>query len=501
MQSAPSYPDWKAPAEDGKTLIWPDPAAIVSQTEDNLKRLSTNETRIGGLPLNELRRLQRAALGHADDSRPIIATGHQTELIHAGVWVKHVMIDTAAKLLGGRAIQFAVDTDGPKHLTLRWPGGGVAITDDPRITSAAWCGQLNAPSEGHIVRVADRFMDAANQWDFQPLVPAIIASLRAGEEESHTLSEALMKANHDLDLSLGLEHQAKLVSPMLVEEPYLAFVYHVMSDARAFASIYNTALADYRRVHKTKSPSRPMPDLFVSGGSVEAPFWLDNLADGTRSRPSVFPVDDGFVLELLDEQEFVFRASEGFEAASKLGEWLRSTKHRLSPRALTLTTFLRMVVADNFVHGIGGARYDQVSDEIIRNYFKVEPPAFSVTTATLFFPGAITRQRVCLPCVMQEGHRLKHAVLGERKKELLAQIDSLPRNSLERQLAFAAMHRERKTHLASNPLVAQWEKRFSEAQARDHEDQMFFDRELFYAMQSRQRLIEMTERYDAAFRE
>ncbi|HEX3358397.1 MAG TPA: hypothetical protein VHS31_15595 [Tepidisphaeraceae bacterium] len=501
MQSALSYPDWKAPAEDGKTLIWPDNAAILSQTRENLKRLSTTEVRIGGLPLNELRRLQRAALGHADDAQPIVATGHQTELIHAGVWVKHVLINAAAKLLNGRAIQFAVDTDGPKHLTLRWPGGGVAITDDPQITSAAWCGQLNAPSAAHIVRVADCFMDAAHQWDFQPLVPAIIASLRAGADESRTLSEALMQANHDLDLSLGLETLAKLVSPMLVEEPYLAFVHHLMSDARTFAGVYNSALADYRRLHKTKSPSRPMPDLFVSEGSVEAPFWLDNLTDGTRSRPSVFPVDDGFVLELLDEQEFFFRAADGFEAASKLGEWLRATKHRLSPRALTLTTFLRMLVADNFVHGIGGGRYDQVSDDIMRNYFKIEPPAFSVTTATLFFPGAITRQRVCLPCVLQEGHRLRHAVLGERKKAMIAQINSLPRNSIKRQAAFATMHRERKARLVNDPRIIQWEKRFVEAQARDHEDQMFFDRELFFAVQSRQRLIDMMERYDAAFRE
>src|SRR3954469_11425488 len=109
MQSAPSYPDWKAPAEDGQFLIWPEPREIIAQTCANQKQLSsTNHIRIAGIPLNELRRRQRASIGHADDSKPIVATGHQTELIHTGVWVKHVLINAAARALDGAAMQFAI---------------------------------------------------------------------------------------------------------------------------------------------------------------------------------------------------------------------------------------------------------------------------------------------------------------------------------------------------------------------------------------------------------
>src|SRR5207253_3163318 len=122
MESASSYPDWKAPAEDGKTLIWPEPDQIVSQTLLNHQQLSSNDTvRINGIPLKDLRARQRTLLGH-DDTKPLVATGHQTELIHPGVWVKHVLINSAARATEGAAYQFAVDTDSPKHLTLRWPG-------------------------------------------------------------------------------------------------------------------------------------------------------------------------------------------------------------------------------------------------------------------------------------------------------------------------------------------------------------------------------------------
>jgi hypothetical protein len=502
MESALSYPDWKAPAEDGKTLIWPEPAQIVSQTRENLKALSSNDSvRVSGIPLNELRRRQRAMIGHAGGSRPLVATGHQTELIHPGVWVKHVLINAAARSLQGSAFQFAVDTDSPKHLLLRWPGEAMPVTDDSRITTAAWCGLLDAPSPNHIAKLADHYLDAAHDWGFQTLVPNVIASLRPESRESEKLSPALVRAINAVDQSLGLAHRAQLVSPMLLAEPYLAFVHHVMGDAANFARIYNAALAHFRVVHKTKSPSRPMPDLFTGPGSVEAPFWLDNLADGTRSRPSVFPTDDGFILELLGGEEFEFRAgSDGFDAAKRLGEWLRATHQRLSPRALTLTTYIRLFIADNFVHGIGGGRYDQVSDEIMRNYFRIDPPAFSVTTATMVFPGAVQRQRVCVPCVMQEGHRLKHAVLGERKRELIAAIEAAPRRSMERQSIFLNLHRERKSRLPTDPRIAQWERRLRDTEARESEDETLFDRELVYALQTRQRLIEMIEKYDGSFR-
>src|SRR5262249_45050312 len=161
----------------------------------------------------------------------------------------------------------------------------------------------------------------------------------------------------------------------------------------------------------------------TSSESIEAPFWLDKLATGERSRPSVFRTESGFVLELVSGDEFVFdRTENGLTAATKLGRWLRDTQHRLSPRALTLTIFIRMLIADNCVQGIGGGRYDEVSDTIIGDFFKLEPPAFAVTTGTLYFPEAMTRQRACVRCVLQEGHRLKHAVLGDRKKQLVAQI-------------------------------------------------------------------------------
>ena len=54
--------------------------------------------------------------------------------------------------------------------------------------------------------------------------------------------------------------------------------------------------------------------------------------------------------------------------------------------------FARLVLSDIFIHGIGGAKYDQLTDAIVRRFFGVEPPGYLVATATLKLP--LPRQSV-----------------------------------------------------------------------------------------------------------
>src|SRR5439155_15975642 len=129
----------------------------------------------------------------------------------------------------------------------------------------------------------------------------------------------------------------------------------------------------------------------------------------------------------INGEEFIFSESaDGWESAERFNQWLTGNQVRLAPRALTLTMFLRLLIVDQFVHGIGGGRYDQVADSIIGDFFGFAPPKFAVTTATMFLPQALARERVCLPCVVHQGHQLKHRVLGSRKMALVKQINALP---------------------------------------------------------------------------
>ena len=48
--------------------------------------------------------------------------------------------------------------------------------------------------------------------------------------------------------------------------------------------------------------------------------------------------------------------------------------------------FNRLFVADLFIHGTGGARYDLVTDAVIRRFFGIEPPRFAVASMTMYLP-------------------------------------------------------------------------------------------------------------------
>ena len=66
---------------------------------------------------------------------------------------------------------------------------------------------------------------------------------------------------------------------------------------------------------------------------------------------------------------------------------------RLRPRALVTTMIARLLFADVFVHGIGGAAYDTLTDDIVRRLIGSDPPRHAVVSGTLrlslegVFPG------------------------------------------------------------------------------------------------------------------
>ena len=490
--TAARYANWKAPAQDGQVVLWPHADDLLRETVQNARQLACADTvLIQGIPVSKLRQNIRRWLGHTDNDQPLIATGHQTELHHPGVWVKNAVINAIGARVGGAAYHFAVDTDQPKHLNVRWPGSSMPITDDPSVTTAEWSGLVAPPTPAHLQEIQHNLDAAQAHWNFEPMLGSVLASLRRSSLETTNLSAAITNAQHELDWSVGLKHHAMLVSPMLASQTYLVFVHHVLARAAAFAADYNSALDDYRKEAGITSNMRPMPDLHVTETAVEVPFWLDDLAKGTRTRAEVQRTGDAWVLA-ANGSEFVLHSdSDGEKVAAALHEWLLKQQLRISPRALTLTTFLRLLVVDQFVHGIGGGRYDQVTDRLLASHFGIEPPRFAVATATLFFPGAVGRTRVCMPCLHQEGHRLKHNLLGNSKKEIIAAIDLLPRRSVQRSLAFHNMHSALSAAANHHPALKEWSTRFQTSLLQEREEQVLFDRELFYAMQTRERLTEL----------
>jgi hypothetical protein len=127
---------------------------------------------------------------------------------------------------------------------------------------------------------------------------------------------------------------------------------------------------------------------------MEAPYWIWTANDPRRRR--LFVSRRGRQIVLSDRRglelplEFSStggpdRAVDGVIELGRRGVKLRS-------RALVTTLFARLVLGDLFLHGIGGAKYDQVTDAIIERMFGIQPPGFLVLSATLLLP--VPHQRV-----------------------------------------------------------------------------------------------------------
>ena len=482
-------------------LLWPDPQTLLRQTSANTQLLSGGTgVAIQNVPLPELRSRQRQWIGH-DDTRPLIATGHQIELLHPGVWAKNVFINALARRVGGEGYYFAVDTDAPKHLTLRWPRGRTVgpgaypITDDPGIASADWAASLCGPSPAHLSEIERALAVAERDWGFEPMVGHLLAAMKRLTLESSCLTWVLVNAVHQLEWELGLRHHSLLVSPVWISPPYFVFVHHLLARANQFAEIYNATLAEYRREQGIRDAGRPWPDLKQEGDSCEVPFWLDDLHQGQRRRAKVIKRRDRWVLAINDEEFVLEPGRDGWESADALGRFMASVNCRLAPRALTLTMFLRLFMADQFVHGIGGARYDHVTDQVIERWLGLAAPAFSVTTATLLFPTAVNHSRIDLAPLQREGRRLRHGDNEPWKRELVGRISALPRRSMERERLFYELH-QRLDSLAREPRIMQWESRLGSARKLASEQRELFDRELFFALQPRERLQLLIDQYD-----
>jgi hypothetical protein len=489
-----TYADWKAPRDDGSTLVWPAQASLAEAARANGRLLSKASTPVQNTPLGTLRVAARAFVGHPDD-KPLFMTGHQAELWHPGVWMKNVLIHHLAVGSGGSAMHLAVDSDQPKHLLLRWPGMSMPISDADSLHFARWASMIDPPSPAHLNQIGQSL---AKSGPGDSMLPAFLDAMRhitLDEATNSDLCKAIAVACHRIDWELGLRYAVQTLSPTLMSTPWLAMAHHVLSRARRFASDYNLSLAEYRNGAGIRSTSRPMPDLVTTPNGVELPFWTDDLTKAERYRTTVETRNGQWFLHApySDECLPLDDSLDADQAAIRLRNFLQQHRLRLAPRALSLTMFLRLFVADLFVHGIGGGRYDQITDRLIGRHFGIAPPAFAVTTATLYLPAASGRERTCVSCVKREGHRLKHDVLGARKREYVDAIAAAPRRSSLRMELFQSMQKEMRSSRPVDTAISQWKARLRETIDRAAEDQVMFDRELFYALQPADRLSQLID--------
>ncbi len=409
----------EVPLGHGEVHVEPRVEEWPAVMDENAQALGRSEVLVGGVALAALRRSARreavalalqytSELGieHAEaplDARRLVVTGHQPELYHPGVWAKAFLAERMRREADAVALDLVVDTDVFDTVALRAPclRPHVRVCDIPLARGDGRTSYAGAPAPD--ARTVAEFSEQCGAVLGNLPAPSIArhfgafaAALAESAPRAGDLARALTAARRRYEEPARTRYLELGVARLAQGTAFRTFAAHITLDATRFRRVFNDALSGYRTRTGTRSLVQPFPNLDAGPGRVELPFWV--LRSGVREaaymQGSTLLAGGEAVVELPGTVEAAAAALDGVG---------------LVPRAATLTMFARLCLADLFIHGIGGGRYDRVTDDVITTYFGVEPPSYAVASMTLYLPlGAHVVSDAEIAEVEQRLHRLEH---------------------------------------------------------------------------------------------
>jgi hypothetical protein len=399
----------RAPRNTGEVLIEPPLVEIDALMRQNAARRAA-DCDLQGCPLAALvlearSQLVEAALRYTREYRDVAApveglgpprlavAGHQPQLFHPGVWYKNFVLSRLGSPPDSLAVNLVIDSDTCKTASVRVPTGGV---DHPLVEAVAFDGSgPEIPFEERQILDRDclasfgrRATQLLRPLVREPLLDEFWPLVLERSRHEPKLGLCLAQARHLVEAEFGAV-TLELPQSQVCELPaFHWFTAHLLANLPRFWDVYNASINEYRLANHLRSRSHPAPDLAADGPWLEAPFWIWTRDNPRRRRVFVRARGDALLLSDRDRLEVALPLtidSDAGRAVAMLAE-LPARGSKLRTRALVTTMFARLVLSDVFVHGIGGAKYDEVTDLVVRRFFGVEPPGYLTATATLRLP-------------------------------------------------------------------------------------------------------------------
>ncbi len=330
--------------------------------------------------------------GPLSSSSPLVITGHQPELVHTGVWLKNFAAAKLASRSGGIAINLVIDNDLCRSPAIRIPTGTI---EHPRVETVAY-DKISEELPFEERRIEDRSVwNSFGKRAAKTLEPLVADPMIANWWQEAVLSHnsshigaAIAQARHRTELDWGCKSLEIPQSLVCQTTSFRWFAVHLLANAAKVRASYNDALAEYRRAHHLRNHAQPLPDLTEVDRWIETPFWVWT-ADNPRRRILFVRCKKGELL-LTDRSNFadvlpISPEDNPAQSVEQLTTW-EGQGIKLRTRALATTMYARLLLADLFFHGIGGAKYDQVTDAICNRLFGFAPPPYATLSGTLRLP-------------------------------------------------------------------------------------------------------------------
>lgn len=410
---------------EGQILIEPPPTDWPRLLSNNIRARRDFAFTLAGEPAKVAVAEVRATLADG----PLVACGHQPAFVHPGVWAKHVVVHHAAESLGTGGLDFVVDNDAPPSSTLLVPtvkpDGFVIRREVPIVTYSH-----GSAYEGHdpitssdVARIESELSDLIGPRFDSSLLPEYLLALATTPNPTDFVAQHIA-ARTAVDAPL----EADLAEARVSDAFGGLFLADLLLNPEPFAIAYNQALTKYRQERAVRGPDRPLPDLGQETERTETALWI---YQPLAHRRRLWVRRAGDTVELFADMKPVAAiaardlAHQPDATLATLRPWV------IRPRALTLTLWARLLACDLFVHGIGGAKYDRITDDIIRRYYRCPPPAYVCVSATLRlslprFPAALTTCQTARR-ELRDWHYNPQRYLQNAPRDLLAERERLIR--------------------------------------------------------------------------
>jgi hypothetical protein len=340
----------------------------------------------------------------------VIATGHQPPWHHCGIWVKTLACSRLAQVVRGTAVHVVLDHDVcDTGLTIPQPGAKGTwerrrfALEPERPEGPVELRRPDAAAVGRFVHEVTRAQPdqlCNTLWMQFDVVEAVRSGRIRTVADVVTCLQAVLNAPFGADDVLYLP-----ISQLSATDSFLDFAVSAMSNALYFAQCYNDGVARCRPGRKGRTGIHSLA-IDVARGQTELPFWLVR-PEGDRASLHV-RLGTGGVLDLRAASFEVgpLDAASARGKAEQLRQLLANHRWMLRPKAVTLTLFLRLYLADWFIHGTGGARYEPITDHLLRDYYGMRPPRYGVITCTATLPRCSLAAPAREPGSLR--HRLHH---------------------------------------------------------------------------------------------
>ncbi len=378
----------RAPRSDGEILIYPGQNQIADAYEESRRRLASFQEGARQRARREVRAALESYLTEMNEPIPSwpeggwIVAGHQPEIFHPGVWIKNFAIQHWARKWQATPINLVVDNDAVKSTKILVPAGQrmISVAFDDGVPGAPH-EEVGVHSEALFSSFARRVGDVTHAWPFTPMLSDFWEKVCSARSANR--GDKLVVGRRALERAWGYAPLEVPLSRVCQTRAFAEFAVSLVEQAPHFAEVYNGAVHAYRARHHLRSESHPVPDLTHEGDWHEAPFWGWKSGQ-RRERVFVRTIQSGWQLRVGSE----LLPSVSGAPESRFDQWQQfaSLGWKLRTRALTTTLFARLFLADLFVHGIGGGKYDEVADDIMRGFWQIDPPAYAIVSATKWLP-------------------------------------------------------------------------------------------------------------------